>query len=115
MSDVTFVPGTAQVSISGLMACKELTLDLTDEGGTLEDVTLAPVTGVAVATPGPVLRDITLSLAASGTTVVTGIVYEPDGVTPRLGVTVTARHNTTGDIIGKATSDSAGAYTLVIQ
>lgn len=116
------IPGTAASAVTNgagvytfLAPVGTHTLDLTDEGGTLEDVTLAPVTGVAVATPGPVNRDITLSLAASGTTVVTGIVYEPDGVTPRLGVTITARHNTTGDIIGKATSDSAGAYTLVIQ
>ena len=56
-----------------------------------------------------------LTLATTGGTVVTGIVYEPDGTTPVQNAIVTARHNTTGDIIGKATTDALGAYSLVIE
>jgi hypothetical protein len=90
------------------------TLNLVDEGGSLEDMVLTPVSGVVVTTPGPVTQNIAVVLATSGSTVVQGTVVAPDGTTPVQGVTVTARDNA-GDVIGKALTDVNGDYLLAIQ
>ena len=90
------------------------TLTLTAEAGSLQDMALQPVTGVVVTTPGPVTENIALSLAATGSTVVQGTVFEPDGTTPLAGAEVIARDNTTGNVLGKAISDGSGNYVLVI-
>lgn len=90
------------------------TLDLFAKGGTYQDQALASVSGVVVTAPGPVTKNITLALAVTGTTVVTGTVFAPDGVTPIQGVVVTSRDDLTGDINGKTTTNASGAYTLVV-
>ncbi|MFQ5843951.1 MAG: hypothetical protein ACE5JG_03085 [Planctomycetota bacterium] len=89
------------------------TLDLVAENGPFKDMALAPVPGVGVAVPGPVTQDITLALATTGRTVVQGTVFAPGGVAPVAGVDVEAM-NALGDVLGRAVTDAAGAYTLVI-
>jgi len=89
------------------------TLVLTAKNGPLEDTALAPVTGVVVAAPGPVVRNITLTLATTGSTVVHGVVLSADGISPISGAEVVAR-DASGDTIGRATTDNAGQYILVI-
>ena len=90
------------------------TLTLTAEAGSLQNMALQPVTGVVVTTPGPVTQNIALSLAATGSTVVQGTVFEPNSTTPVAGAEVIARDNTTGNVLGKAISDGSGNYVLVI-
>ena len=89
------------------------TLTLTDEGGPFEGIAIDPVTGVVVVPPVPTNQDITLALATTGSTVVTGTVFAPDGVTPVAGVEVIAR-NSSGDKVGLAVTDVNGNYILVI-
>ena len=89
------------------------TLTLTANDGPLEDTALAPVTGVVVAAPGPVVRNITLALATTGSTVVHGVVLSADGISPISGAEIVAR-DANGDAIGRATTDNAGQYILVI-
>ena len=89
------------------------TLVLTAKDGPLEDVALASVTGVVVAAPGPVVQNITLELATTGSTVVHGVVVSADGVSPISGAEIVARA-ANGDAIGRATTDAAGQYILVI-
>ncbi|MHC4954295.1 MAG: hypothetical protein ACYTGZ_10425 [Planctomycetota bacterium] len=89
------------------------TLGLSARDGSLEDMALEPVSGVVVAAPGPVVRNITLVTATSGSTVVHGVLMSADGVTPISDAEVVARDER-GDTIGRAISDGAGQYTLVI-
>lgn len=89
------------------------TLTLTAEDGNFEDMALDPVPGVAVAGPGPVTQDIEFALAVTGTNVVSGTVYQPDGTTPSVGTEVTARDRD-GNVIGRTFTLAGGAYTLVI-
>ena len=89
------------------------TIVLTARDGSFEDMALEPVTGVAVAAPGPVVRDITLVLSTTGSTVVTGVVLSADAITPISGAEVVARDET-GNAIGRAITDIAGEYILVI-
>ncbi len=89
------------------------TLVLTAKDGPLEDVALASITGVVVAAPGPVVQNITLELATTGSTVVHGVVVAADGVSPISGAEIVAR-DANGDTIGRATTDAAGQYILVI-
>jgi hypothetical protein len=89
------------------------TLTLTAENGSFEDMALAPVTGVVVAAPGPLTQDIQFALATTGRYVVSGIVYEPDGITPSVGTEIEARDGL-GDVIGRTFSLAGGAYVLVI-
>ena len=91
------------------------TLSLVAEDGAFEDMALDAFAGVVVSVPGPVTQDLTLALATTGSTVVQGIVYEPDGVTPAVGSEVTARSNKTGEVLGRAISVVGGNYLLVIQ
>ncbi len=87
---------------------------MTDEGGPFEGIAVDPVTGVVVIPPVPTIQNITLALATTGSTVVTGTVFAPDGVTPVAGVEVIAR-NSSGDKVGRAVTDSNGNYSLVIS
>lgn len=89
------------------------TLTLTDTGGPFEGIAIDPVTDVVVVPPVPTIRDITLALAMTGSTVVTGTVFAPDGVTPVAGVEVIAR-DSSDDKVGRAVTDSNGNYILVI-
>jgi len=89
------------------------TLTLTDTGGPFEGIAIDPVTGVVVVPPVPTIQDITLALATTGSTVVTGTVFAPDGVTPVAGVEVIAR-DSSGDKVGRAVTDGNGNYSLVI-
>ena len=89
------------------------TLTLTDEGGPFEGIAIDPVTGVVVIPPVPTIQNITLALATTGSTVVTGTVFAPDGVTPVANVEVIAR-NSSGDKVGRAVTDINGNYILVI-
>jgi hypothetical protein len=89
------------------------TLTLTDEGGPFEGIAIDPVTGVVVIPPVPTIQDITLTLATTGSTVITGTVFAPDGVTPVANVEVIAR-NSSGDKVGRAVTDINGNYSLVI-
>jgi hypothetical protein len=89
------------------------TLTLTDTGGPFEGIALDPVTGVVVSPPVPTIENITLTLSATGSTVVTGTVFQPDGVTPAVGVEIIAR-NSSGDKVGRAVTDANGNYRLVI-
>ena len=89
------------------------TLTLTDEGGPFEGIAIDPVTGVVVFPPLPTIQDITLALATTGSTVVTGTVYAPDGVTPVANVEIIAR-DSSGDKVSRAVTDINGNYTLVI-
>ena len=107
--DVTDVDG----NYSLLLPVGTHTIVLTARDGSLEDMALEPVTGVAVAAPGPVVRDITLVLATTGSTVVTGVVLSADTITPVSGAEVVARDET-GNAIGRAFTDVAGGYILVI-
>ena len=50
----------------------------------------------------------------TGSTVVQGTVFEPDGTTPLVGAEIVARDNTTSVVLGKAITDSSGNYVLVI-
>jgi hypothetical protein len=88
-------------------------LHVTATEGPFEGFALARVTGVTVPF-GSVTRDIELALASSGSTVVTGTVFEADGTTGAAGATLTARDSQTGDVLGKATTLGNGVYTLVI-
>jgi len=89
------------------------TLTLTDTGGPFEGIAIDPVTGVVVIPPVPTIQNITLTLATTGSTVVTGTVFAPDGVTPVANVEVIAR-NSSGDKVGRAVTDINGNYSLVI-
>ena len=89
------------------------TLKLTDTGGPFEGIAIDPVTGVVVIPPVPTIQNITLALATTGSTVVTGTVFAPDGVTPVANVEVIAR-NSAGDKVGRAVTDINGNYILVI-
>lgn len=75
---------------------------------------LEDVTGVVVTAPGPVTQDVTLSLSTTGSTVVTGMVFAPDGTTPVADVEVTARDEQ-GDILGRTYTATDGSYTLPID
>jgi len=90
------------------------TLVLVAEDGVLEYMALDPVADVVVALPGPMIVDITTQLATTGSTVISGIVYEPDGTTPIVGTEIFARSNSTNDILGRTFSAIGGAYVLVI-
>jgi hypothetical protein len=89
------------------------TLVLTAEDGPFENVALAPVEGVVVTLPGPVTEDVTFALATTGSSVVRGTVFAPDGVTTVAGVAVEAV-DATGAVIGRTATDGTGAYVLVI-
>jgi hypothetical protein len=89
------------------------TVALTAKDGSLEHIALEPLTGVMVALPGPMTLDITLAQATSGRTVVIGTAFQPDGISTVAGAEVTAR-NQSGAILGRAFSDAAGNYALVI-
>ncbi len=89
------------------------TLTLTDTGGPFEGIGIDSVTGVVVIPPVATTQDITLALATTGSTVVTGTVFAPDGVTPVAGVEVIAR-NSAGDQVGRAVTDVNGNYRIVI-
>ena len=89
------------------------TLTLTDTGGPFEGIGIDPVTGVVVIPPVVTNQDITLTLATTGSTIVTGTVFAPDGVTPVANVEIIAR-NSSGDQVGRAVTDINGNYSLVI-
>ena len=76
------------------------------------DFALDPLVGVnalaGVITPA----DITMALAAAGPEVITGIVFEPDGITPAANVEIIAR-NVSGEVVGRTTTNGAGIYALV--
>ena len=110
-SDVT--DGAGQYSFLAPLGTQ--TLQLTARDGPFEDIALAPVTGVLVTAPGPVLHDVTLVLATTGSTIVRGTVYGPDGLTPVPGAEIMAHDDTTGDTVGRTVSDGSGVYLLVIQ
>ena len=68
-----------------------------------------------VALPGPVANNVTMILATTGTFVIQGTIYEPDGLTPAaVGAQLTAYSPQSRDVLGKAISVAGGAYTLVI-
>jgi hypothetical protein len=90
------------------------TLALTAENGPFEDVALAPVEGVVVTLPGPVTADVTFVLATTGSRVVRGTVYAPDGTTTVAGVAVEAVDGA-GAVVGRTVTDGAGGYVLVLQ
>jgi len=110
-SDVT--DGAGQYSFLAPLGTH--TLQLAARDGPFEDIALAPVTGVLVTAPGPVVHDVTLVLATTGSTIVRGTVYGPDGLTPVTGAEIMAHDDTTGDTVGRTVSDSRGVYLLVIQ
>jgi len=89
------------------------TFTLVAEKGPLHDMALAPVPNVLLMLPGPVVQDVTLALATTGRTVVTGTVYAPDATTPVAGVEIMAT-DAVGDTLGRALTDAAGGYRLVI-
>lgn len=89
------------------------TLTLTDTGGPFEGIAIDSVLGVVVVPPVPTIQDITIAIATTGSTVITGTVFAPDGVTPVAGVEIIAR-NSSGDRVGRAVTDSNGNYILVI-
>ncbi len=89
-------------------------IDLIAKDGPFEDIVLDPVTGVIVALPGPMALNITMVVATSGSTVVQGTVFAPDGVTPVGGVEVEARDKS-NELLGRTVADAAGDYTLVIR
>ncbi len=91
------------------------TLSLEDENGNFKNMALAPVSGVGVSLPGPMMQNITMSLATTGSTVIQGTVVRPDGTTPQSGVEVKAWSITTGATLGLAITDGAGNYILVIN
>ena len=43
-----------------------------------------------------------------------GTIYAPDGQTGVIGAEVSARDEETGDVLGRALTDSYGAYVLVV-
>jgi hypothetical protein len=86
---------------------------LTDTGGPFEGIGIDSVTGVVVIPPVATTQDITLALATTGSTVITGTVFAPDGVTPVANVEVIAR-NSAGDQVGRAVTDINGNYRIVI-
>jgi len=90
------------------------TLLLTAESGPFRNVALAPVDGIIVTLPGPVTADVTFALATTGSSVVRGTVYAPDGSTAVPGVTVEAV-DATGNVVGRTVTDGAGGYVLVLQ
>jgi len=90
------------------------TLSLTAEDGPFEDMALTPVAGVVVSLPGPILRDIMFTLATTGSRVISGTVFAPDGATTVSGVVVDAM-DTNGAVVGKTFSDPSGRYVLVIE
>ena len=91
------------------------TLDLTAENGAFEDIMLNSVSGVVVATPGPVTEDIQLVVSITGARVVQGTVFADDGVTPVAGTQIKAVDNQTGEVIGLAITDINGDYLMVLM
>jgi len=108
-SDVTDGDG----AYSFLAPAGARTLTFTALKGPLVDIALADL-GIAVFLPGPVPADVTLSYALTGRTVVAGMVFSPDGVSPVAGADVEA-FDATGDRIARAVSGPDGTYTLVIR
>ncbi|MHC4224169.1 MAG: carboxypeptidase-like regulatory domain-containing protein [Planctomycetota bacterium] len=90
------------------------TLVLTAERGLYKDIALASIPGVIVAPPGPATQDLTIALAMTGSTVVRGTTFAPDGTTPVGGVEIVARDNGSRETVGRTISDSNGDYRLVI-
>jgi hypothetical protein len=90
------------------------TLHVTATEGPFVGIALARVTNVTVTPGGPTLRDIQLALATSGSTVVTGTVFESNGTTGAVGATLTALDPDTGEVLGKTEAAAGGVYTLVI-
>jgi hypothetical protein len=87
---------------------------LAAQDGAFEDVALDPLAGVNAVAGLVTPADVTLALATAGPEVISGIVFEPDGLTLAANVTVTA-HDADGDVVGKTTTSGAGTYVLVIQ
>jgi len=85
----------------------------TAEDGVLEDFALADSDDVVVAGPGTTTLDVELSLALTGSVVVSGVVYESDGTTPVVGSVIMA-YDEDGEVIGRAVSLAGGLYTLVL-
>ena len=76
---------------------------------------LDSVPNVVVTAPGPVTEDIEISVSTTGTRIVQGTVYAPDGLTPVPGTEVTAVDNQTGEEIGFAITDVNGDYLIVLM
>lgn len=89
------------------------TLVLEARDGPFGNVALAPVEGVVVVLPGPVTEDVTFALATSGSFVIRGTVFAPDGVNTVPGVPVEARDRS-GAVAGRTATDGSGGYVLVI-
>ena len=90
-------------------------MTLATPSGKLANIGLASQTNVNVAASGSATQDIAITLATTGTTVVKGNVFDADGTTPLGGVEITARDNTTGEVRGRAISNPAGIYIVVIH
>ena len=89
------------------------TLELLAQNGQFENMALDPVTGVNLVAGATQIEDIAMLLATAGPTLVTGVVFEPNGLTPSVGVEITAR-NASGDVVGRTVSGAGGTYALVI-
>ncbi|MHC4934169.1 MAG: carboxypeptidase-like regulatory domain-containing protein, partial [Planctomycetota bacterium] len=117
--EIPGAPGASDVSddsgVYALLApAGTHTLSLTAERGFYEDIALASIPGVIVAAPGPATQDLTIALAMTGSTVVRGTTYAPDGVAPVGGVEIVARDNGSRETVGRTISDANGDYRLVI-
>ena len=89
------------------------TLELLAQNGQFENMALDPLTGVSLIAGVPQVANIGMILATAGPTLVTGVVFEPNGLTPSVGVEITAR-NASGDVVGRTISGVGGTYALVI-
>lgn len=89
------------------------TLTLAAQDGPFEDIALEPVEDVIVTLPGPVVVDITFSLATAGSSVIHGTVFAPGGASPVPGAVIEAR-DALGNVAGRTVADALGEYILVL-
>lgn len=91
------------------------TLNVIAQAGAFVNVALQSLTVNVVTAPGSLAnQNITLTAANTGKTVVTGTVFAPGGTVPVAFTDVVARDSATGDVLGQATTDVNGVYTIVI-